>query len=88
MDAATIGAVIACAGVMSGSVVAWLGKRGETALSRFNSVTDQVQEERDRLQTQLTTAQGELITLHQQRQADLIEITRLQMKVIQLGGDP
>lgn len=88
MDATTLGAVIACAGVMSGSVVAWLGKRGELAMARFNSVTDQVQEERDRLQAQLTAAQGELIGLHQQRQADLIEITRLQMKVIQLGGDP
>jgi len=88
MDAATIGAVIACAGVMSGSVVAWLGKRGENALSRFNSVTDQVQEERDRVDAKLAAAQADLVALHQQRHDDLIEITRLQMKVINLGGEP
>lgn len=88
MDATTIGAVIACVGVMSGSVVAYVGKRGENSLLRFTAVTDQVQEERDRLQTQLTAAQAEIISLQQQRQADLIEITRLQVTIIQLRGDP
>jgi len=88
MDATTLGAVIACAGVMSGSVVAWLGKRGENAMARFNSVTDQVQEERDRKAAQLAEVQAELIALQQQRKADLIEITRLQIKILQLGGEP
>ncbi|GGL14382.1 hypothetical protein [Streptomyces flaveus] len=88
MDAATIGAVLALVGVLSGSAVAYLGKRGENATARFNSVTDQVQEELARAKTERDTARAELAVLQQQRKDDLIEIARLQIKVIQLGGEP
>jgi phage terminase Nu1 subunit (DNA packaging protein) len=88
LDATTLGAALAFAGVASGSVVAYIGKRGETGLTRANSLTDQLQEELTRKTTDLATAQADLAALQQQRRDYLIEITRLQIKVIQLGGDP
>lgn len=88
MDAATIGAVLALVGVLSGSAVAYLGKRGENATARFNSVTDQVQEELGRAKAERDAANSELAALQEQRKKDLIEITRLEIKVIQLGGEP
>ena len=88
MDAATIGAVLALVGVLSGSTVAYLGKRGENATARFNSVTDQVQEELGRAKAERDAANSALAALQEQRKKDLIEITRLEIKVIQLGGEP
>lgn len=88
MDAATIGAVLALAGVMSGSVVAYLGKRGENATTRMNSELDQIQEERDKLREQLTARDQKIEGLLEQRVADQVEIARLRVKVVNLGGDP
>ncbi|MGW3025881.1 hypothetical protein [Streptomyces sp. NPDC001221] len=88
MDATTLGAILAFAGVASGSVVAYIGKRGETGLSRFNSMTDQLQEELARRTTELAAAQTELVTLHQQRHDDLLRITRLEMQITRLGEEP
>lgn len=88
MDATTLGAVLACVGVLSGSVVAYIGKHGETGLSRFNSVTDQLQEELAGKRADLVAAQAEVAALQQQRRDYLLEITRLQIQVIRLGGDP
>jgi hypothetical protein len=84
LDATTLGAVLACVGVLSGSVVAYIGKRGETGLLRF----DQVQEERDRKDTQLAAAQNELSALRQQRHDDLLRMTRLEIQITRLGEDP
>ncbi|MEV0639051.1 hypothetical protein AB0I77_29725 [Streptomyces sp. NPDC050619] len=88
MDATTIGAVLALAGVMSGSVVAYLGKRGENATTRMNSELDQIQEERDKLREQLTARDQKIEGLLEQRVADQVEIARLRVKVVNLGGDP
>lgn len=88
MDPTTLGAVLACVGVLSGSVVAYIGKRGETGLSRFNSVTDQVQEEVIRKTAELSAAQTELEVLRKQRHDDLIRITQLEIEIIRLGGNP
>lgn len=88
MDAATIGAVLALAGVLSGSVVAYLGKRGENATTRMNSELDQIQEERDKLREQLTARDQKIEALLEQRVADQVEIARLRVKVVNLGGDP
>lgn len=88
MDATTLGSLLVGVGAVVGGVVAYLGKRGENAMTRFNSVTDQVQEERDRLEQRLTAAQAELVALHAQRHEDLEQITRLRIKIIQLGGEP
>ncbi len=88
MDATTIGALIACVGVASGSVVTYVGKRGETGISRFNSVTDQVQEELVRKTAELAAAQTEMARLNQQRHDDLIRITELEIEIMRLGGNP
>ena len=88
MDAATIGAVIALAGVLSGSVVAYLGKRGENATTRMNSEIDQIQEERDGLRKELGERDTRIAALLEQRVTDQVEIARLRVKVVNLGGDP
>lgn len=88
MDATTIGAVLALIGVMSGSVVAYLGKRGENATTRMNSEIDQIQEERDKLREQLTARDQKIEGLLEQRLIDREEVARLRIKVRDLGGDP
>ncbi|MEU5111724.1 hypothetical protein AB0G64_09510 [Streptomyces longwoodensis] len=88
MDAATVGAVLALVGVLSGSVVAYVGKRGENATARWNSELDQIQEERDKLREQLATRDRRIEELLEQRLADREEIARLRIKVVELGGDP
>lgn len=88
MDATTIGAVLALAGVLSGSVVAYLGKRGENATTRMNSELDQIQEERDKLREQLAARDQKIEGLLEQRVTDQVEIARLRVKVVNLGGDP
>ncbi|WP_326729701.1 hypothetical protein [Streptomyces phaeochromogenes] len=88
MDLAVVGSLLVGVGAVVGGVVAYLGKRGENAITRFNSVTDQVQEELGRVKDERDTARAELAVLQQQRKDDLIEITRLHIKVINLGGEP
>jgi hypothetical protein len=88
LDATTLGAVLAFAGVVSGSVVAYIGKRGEVGLSRFNSVTDQLQEELIAKRTELAAAQTELARLNLQRHDDLIRMTKLEIEIMRLGGTP
>lgn len=84
MDATTLGAVLACVGVLSGSVVAYIGKRGESA----NSLTDQVQEERDGLVRRLAEKDAQIAALEQQRHDYLVRITQLEIENIRLGGNP
>ena len=88
MDATTIGAVLAFAGVLSGSVVAYLGKRGETATTRWNTEFDQIQEERDGLRKELVERDSRITALLERRVEDQEAIARLRVKVIELGGDP
>ncbi|WP_425244862.1 hypothetical protein [Streptomyces sp. NEAU-NA10] len=88
MDATTLGAVLALVGVLSGSVVAYLGKRGENATTRWNAEMDQIQEERDGLRTQLADRDSRIAELLEQRLADQVELARLRVKVVELGGDP
>jgi uncharacterized membrane-anchored protein YhcB (DUF1043 family) len=88
LDVATIGSVIGLAGVLSGSVVAYLGKRGENATARMNSEIDQIQEERDGLRKELGERNARVEALLNQRVTDQETIARLRVKVIELGGDP
>ncbi|WP_330349559.1 hypothetical protein [Streptomyces sp. NBC_00582] len=88
MDATTLGAVLALVGVLSGSVVAYLGKRGENATTRWNAEIDQIQEERDGLRKELTERDTRISLLLEQRVTDQVEIARLRVKVVELGGDP
>lgn len=82
MDATTIGAILACVGVVSGSVVTFLGKRGETK----NSLTDQLQEELNSERAERKAAQAEAKVLEQLRRDNLVRITLLEIEIIRLGG--
>ena len=88
MDATTLGALLALVGVLSGSVVAYLGKRGENATTRMNSEIDQIQEERDKLREQLGARDQKIEGLLEQRLVDREEVARLRIKVRDMGGDP
>lgn len=88
MDVTTIGSVIALVGVLSGSVVAYLGKRGENATTRMNSEIDQIQEERDGLRKELAERNTRIEALLTQRVTDQETIARLRHRIFQLGGDP
>ncbi len=88
MTATTIGAVLALVGVLSGSVVASLGKRGENANARLNSEMDQIQEERNRMDERLAARDQKIEVLLEQRVTDQVEIARLRVKIVELGGDP
>lgn len=86
MTDTTIGAVLAAVAGLIGSVVVYVGKRGENENTRFNSVTDQVQEEVVRKTTELAAAQTEISRLSQQRHDDLVRITQLEIEIMKLGG--
>lgn len=88
MDPTTIGAVLACVAGLIGSVVVYVGKRGENSTSRFNSQVDQLQEERDGLLKRLGEQDTQLVTLQQQRHDYLVRITQLEIQIIRLGGTP
>lgn len=95
MDATTLGSVLALIGVLAGAVVAYLGKRGETAVTGYSSLTDQLQEERADQRTQIADLRQQLTDrdarLAEQaafRAADQAEITRLRTIVQSLGGQP
>jgi hypothetical protein len=95
LDATALGRVLAFVGVLAGAVVAYLGKRGETALTGSNSLIDQLQEERadqraqiNDLRQQLTDRDARLAEQSSYRSADQAEITRLRSIITQLGGTP
>lgn len=88
MDATTLGPLLLGVGAVVGGVVTYLGKRGENATTRMNSELDQIQEERDKLREQLTARDQKIEGLLEQRVADQVEIARLRVKVVNLGGDP
>jgi chromosome segregation ATPase len=88
LDATTLGSLLVGVGAVVGGVVAYLGKRGENATTRMNSELDQIQEERDKLREQLTARDQKIEGLLEQRVADQVEIARLRVKVVNLGGDP
>lgn len=88
MDAAmvtAIGALIAgtlsAVGVMYGSRGANRAAREGNAVTGFNSLTDQLQEERLELKQEISTLRAELA-------AEKLETARLRLLVQQLGGTP
>jgi hypothetical protein len=102
LDATTIGSLLVGVGAVVGGLVAYLGKRGENALTGYSSLTNDLQEERDRLDkkvteqaatinTQTTTISTLAASAAEQsalRAADQAEISRLRALVVQLGGQP
>ena len=85
MDAATltaIGGLLLGVGGVIGAGVTFVGKRNENALNGYASLTDNLQEERDRFAEQ-AAAQAEKI-----ERLQAAEIQRLQQQVRDLGGHP
>jgi uncharacterized protein YlxW (UPF0749 family) len=95
VDLTTIGSLLVGVGAVVGGLVAYLGKRSENALTGYSSLTNDLQEERDRLDkkvTELTTTISTMAASAAQesslRAADQAEIARLRALVISLGGQP
>ncbi|MGV9500183.1 hypothetical protein ACWDQ0_18050 [Streptomyces sp. NPDC003642] len=63
MDATTLGSLLVGLGAVVGAVVAYLGKRGENAITAYGSLTNDLQEERENLKTELAAARAERDTL-------------------------
>jgi hypothetical protein len=79
--AALIGGTLSAVGVMYGSRGANRAAREGNAVTGFNSLTDQLQEERGELKTENSTLRAELA-------AERLESARLRLLVQQLGGTP
>lgn len=88
MDATTLGSLLVGVGAVVGGVVAFVGKRSENAITGFSSLTDNLQEERDRLDAKVTELHKELAEAASLRAADQAEIARLRGIIINLGGQP
>jgi hypothetical protein len=88
VDATTLGSLLVGVGAVVGGLVAYLGKRGENALTGYSSLTDNLQEERDRLDRKVTELLREAAEQSALRAADQAEITRLRALIIHLGGTP
>lgn len=88
MDATTLGGLLVGVGTVLAAVVAFWGKRGENAVTAYSSLTDNLQEERDRLDSKVTDLNARLAEQASLRAADQAEITRLRALIMQLGGTP
>jgi hypothetical protein len=80
--------MLAFCGVFSGAVVAFLGKKGENAVAAYSTLTDQLQEERDRLDRMLSEKNAVLAAESAARASAEAENARLIALVARLGGDP
>lgn len=94
MDATALGSLLVGVGALVGAAVAYLGKRGEIAVTGLAALTDQLQEERaDQrqqiadLRQQLTDRDARLAEQASYRAADQAEIARLRA-ITQPGGQP
>ncbi|GGX71957.1 hypothetical protein [Streptomyces minutiscleroticus] len=83
-----LGSLLACTGVLGAAVAAYLGKRGENALTGYSSLTERLQTERDRLERQVAERDSRIDELSLLRAADQSEIARLRLDVHRLGGAP
>lgn len=91
MDAATLGVIGTLAGAVVVGLVAFYGHRvnSKTGLmTGFNSLTDQLQEERTELRQELAAMKAELAAERAARSAVEAENSALRAQVIQLGGMP
>jgi chromosome segregation ATPase len=95
LDATTLGSLLVGLGAVVGAVVAYLGKRGENAITAYGSLTNDLQEERETLKAELVAARVERDALNTRlaeqaalRAADQAEIARLRALIVHLGGEP
>lgn len=79
--AAVIGGPMAAFGVVYSSRGANRAAREGTAVTGFNSLTNELQEERTELKKEISTLKADLA-------AERLEIARLRLLVQQLGGTP
>lgn len=79
--AALIGAPLAAAAAVYGSRVAGRTQREGGVITGYNSLTDQLQEERAELRAELAAVRADLA-------AERLETARLRLMVTQLGGAP
>ena len=79
--AALLGAPVAAAAAMYGTRGASRAAREGSALTGYNTLTDQLQEERRELRTELAAVRAELA-------AEKAESARLKALVTHLGGTP
>lgn len=79
--AALVGGTLSAAGVMYGSRGANQAAREGNVVTGFNSLTDQLQEERLEMKQEISTLRTKL-------DARDLEIARLRLLVQQLGGTP
>lgn len=79
--AALIGGPVTVLGAMYGSRGANRATQQGNAVTGFNSLTDQLQEERVELKKEISTVRAELA-------AEKLETARLRLLVQQLGGTP
>lgn len=86
MDATALGTLLVGVGTVVGAAVAYLGKRGETAVSGLSTLTDQLQEERTDLRRQLAERDARLAEQAALRAADLEELARLRAENLRLRG--
>ncbi|MCX4974205.1 hypothetical protein [Streptomyces sp. NBC_00620] len=87
MDATTLGSLLVGVGAVAAALVAYLGKRGETALTGYSSLTGTLQKERERLDQKVTELNTRLAEQAELRAADQAEIARLRA-LIPPGGQP
>lgn len=88
MDLTTLGSLLVGVGAVVGGVVAYLGKRGENAITGYTSLTGDLQEERAELKIERAELKAERSALAAQHAADQAEIDRLRALIIHLGGQP
>ncbi|MDX5566903.1 hypothetical protein PYK79_31725 [Streptomyces sp. ID05-04B] len=88
MDLTTLGTLLVGVGAVAAAVVTYLGKRGENRTTSWVAEIDQVQEERDGLRSQVVVKDARIAELLEARLTDQVEIARLRVKVVELGGDP
>jgi hypothetical protein len=93
VDATTLVSSLTGAAAVIGAVVAYLGKKSENALKGYTHLTDDLQEERDRLdrkvgglERDLTVANRHAAETAALRAADQAEIARLRIENDRLRG--
>lgn len=84
----TLGSLLMGVGAVVGGLVAYLGKRGENALTGYSSLTNDLQEERDSLKAERDALNSRLAEVAALRAADQAEIARLRSEITRLGGQP
>lgn len=102
MDAATLGAIGVIVVGLATATGAWIGKRGENMIGGFSSLVDNLQEERDKVRSQLAENETRLAAAHAELEGEragkaellrqITELTtenaRLHARIAELGGTP